>query len=280
MNDIQPLHHQGLSNSAISDLTGFNRRTVRQYLQEPQTPEYGPRPARASQLDPYKGYLQERLAAGAWNATVLLRELKARGYAGGYTILTDYLRPLRQEARIVAVRRFETPPGQQAQADWSDLGEITSPEGTRQKLYGFVLTLGHSRAMFCDIATDQKQATWLRLHETAFAYLGGVPHEILYDNMKTVVLQTLTDGVDGRGEVRLHPLFADFAHYWGGHPAVLPALPAADPRESRKWDRLPAQEFPVWLSSVQPGRSAASAAGLVGGGGQRPGPWHHPSGGG
>ena len=53
-----------------------------------------------------------------WNAVVLLAELKARGYSGGYTILKDYLRPLRREASTVAVRRFETPPGQQAQLDW------------------------------------------------------------------------------------------------------------------------------------------------------------------
>lgn len=220
MNDIQHFHQQGLSVSAISDLTGFTRRTVRKYLEGSLTPHYGPRPVRPSRLDPFKAYLQERLTAGVWNATVLLREIRERGYSGGYTLLTDYLRPLRHAARGVAVRRFETPAGHQAQADWCDLGDITFPDDTRQKLYGFVLTLGYSRAMFCAIATDQKQTTFLRLHEAAFDYLGGIPHEILYDNTKTVVRKTLTEGVDGRGEVGLNPLFEDFARYWGFTPRL------------------------------------------------------------
>lgn len=53
-----------------------------------------------------------------WNAIVLLRELRQQGYAGGYTILKAYLQPKREAARAVAVRRFETPPGRQAQVDW------------------------------------------------------------------------------------------------------------------------------------------------------------------
>ena len=58
------------------------------------------------------------------------------------------------------------------------------------------------------------------LHEAAFDYLGGVTEEILYDNTKTVVLRTLTEGVDSRGEVKLNPAFADFARYWGFTPRL------------------------------------------------------------
>jgi transposase len=220
VNEIQQLRRQGLSVSDISSLTGFNRRTVRKYLDNPQTPRYASRPPVVGLLDAFKPYLKERLAAGVWNARVLLRELRERGYPGGYTILTDYLRPLRQEARSVAVRRFETPPGKQAQVDWGDLGEIVHTDGTRQKLYGFVMTLGHSRAMFCDIATDQKLPNLVRMHEAAFEALGGIPEEILYDNTKTVVLKLLTEGVDVRGELRLNPAFADFARYWGFVPRL------------------------------------------------------------
>jgi transposase len=143
---------------------------------------------------------------------VLLAELKAQGYSGGYTILKDYLRPLRQQAQGVAVRRFETPPGHQAQMDWGELGHLETAEG-RKTLYGFAFTLGHSRALFADIATDTKIATLLRLHEAAFAELGGVPREILYDRMKTVVL-----GTDERGETKWNPLLLDFGKYWGFTP--------------------------------------------------------------
>jgi transposase len=71
----------------------------------------GTRPARPSKLDAFKPYIEERLKAGVWNAQVLLRELRARGFSSGYTILKDWLHPQRTAAQTVAVRRFETPPG-------------------------------------------------------------------------------------------------------------------------------------------------------------------------
>ncbi len=69
------------------------------------------------ELDPFKEYLNQRLQAGVWNAQVLLRELRGRDDAGGYTILKSWLQPQRQAAQTAAVRRFETPPGKQAQVD-------------------------------------------------------------------------------------------------------------------------------------------------------------------
>ena len=103
---------QGLSIQAISQELSLDRKTVRKYLAAPaKVPGYGPRAKGGSQLDPHKEYLADRMKAGVWNARVLLRELRTQGYAGGYTILTDWLRPQRQSARVVAVRRFETPPG-------------------------------------------------------------------------------------------------------------------------------------------------------------------------
>ena len=112
------------------------------------------------------------------------------------------------------MRRFETPAGKQAQLDWGCyLGEIEEDNGRRRKLWAFVLTLGHSRAMMAAVATDQKPPTLLRLHEEAFRQLGGVPEEILYDRMKTV-----HEGADERGELVWNKTFADFARYWGFTP--------------------------------------------------------------
>ena len=211
VDEITTLRRQGLSLTAISRLTGFDRKTVRKYLLNgKKPPSYGLRSARPSKLDPYKPFVEERLDAGVWNAVVLLRELRGQGYDGGYTILKDYLHPKRQSAAEVAVRRFETRPGHQAQVDWGHLGSQTWSDRRRESLSGFVLTLGYSRAQFVDVATDQRLATLLRLHEAAFHELGGVPREILYDWMKTVVL-----GRDDRGEIVWHPAFGEFASYWG-----------------------------------------------------------------
>ncbi len=213
--ELAELKRQGLSIKAISAATGFDRKTIRKYLATPEAiPAYAPRPPRPSMLDPFQDYLRERLSAGVWNGAVLLRELKERGYTGGYTILKDWLHPQRTAAGCVAVRRFETPPGRQAQVDWGHLGSL-EVDGTERQMWGFTFTLGQSRAMMAEAALEQKLGTLLRMHEEAFRQLGGVPQEILYDRMKTVWKE-----IDERGEVVWNPVFLDFARYWGFTPRL------------------------------------------------------------
>ena len=215
MEEINQLKREGLSILAISNLTGYDRKTIRKYLLAPEArPVYGPRPAPAGKLAAFEPYLRERLQAGVWNARVLLRELRSRNYLGGYTILTDWLRPQREAARVVAVRRFETAAGRQAQVDWGHLGSL-SENGVERALWGFTMTLGYSRRMMGEAATDQKLGTLLRMHEAAFLELGGVPEEILYDRMKTV-----WSGTDERGEIVWNAVFLDFARYWGFRPRL------------------------------------------------------------
>lgn len=117
MKEIEELKRQGPSISDISMMTGYSRPTVRKYLRDHQISLYGPQAARPSKLDEYKIYIEEPTRAGVWNAEVLLREIRSRGYAGDYSILKDYMHPLRQAAKTTAARRFETPPGKQAQVD-------------------------------------------------------------------------------------------------------------------------------------------------------------------
>jgi len=136
VDEIQQLKREGLSILAISNLTGYDRKTIRKYLLKATAkPVYGPRPALGSKLEPFKGYLGERLQAGVWNARVLLRELRSRNYQGGYTTVTEWLRPQREAAQVVAVRRFETPPGKQAQVDWGHLGSLAAAGRERVPVY-------------------------------------------------------------------------------------------------------------------------------------------------
>lgn len=215
VDEVIELKRQGLSIRAISRLTGYDRKTISRYLASPEArPVYGPRAPVVGKLEPFKAYLRERLQAGVWNASVLLRELRERGYGGGYTLLTDWLRPQRQQAESIAVQRFETPPGKQAQVDWGHLGWLNE-EGRERKLWGFTMTLGYSRRMAAAAATDQKLGTLLLMHEAAFYEWGAVPDEILYDRMKTV-----WTGVDERGEIVWNAIFLDFARYWGFTPRL------------------------------------------------------------
>jgi len=185
-----------------------------------QQPRYKPRPKRPGQLDAFKQYIDERLSAGVWNAVVLVRELRQLGYVGGYSTVKEYLQPKREESRAAAVRRFETPPGRQAQVDWGHFGTLTT-DGEERKLSGFTFTLGYSRMMMAEAALDQKLGTLLRMHEEAFRQMNGVPEEILYDRMKTVWID-----IDARGEIVWHPVFLDFARYWGFTPRLCAAYRA------------------------------------------------------
>lgn len=100
-------------------------------------------PKRPSPLDPHKPQIDQLLAEGVWNAVVLWREIPARGYAGSYSILTEYLRPKRVLRPGRATVRFETPPGRQAQLDWGELWTVIG--GLETKVYFSAVTLGYAR---------------------------------------------------------------------------------------------------------------------------------------
>src|SRR5690606_21966588 len=152
-----------------------------------------------------------RMAAGVFNANRLLHELRELGYTGGVTILKDYLKPYRPPRQPKAVVRFELGPGEQAQVDWGEFA-YTDLRGRRRKVYGFVMVLSYSRAMYVEFVEQQDLSTLLRCHLHAFGALGGVPKTILYDNMKTVVLSRQGS------KVEYHPRLLDFALLAGFMP--------------------------------------------------------------
>jgi transposase len=142
---------------------------------------------------------------------VLLRELRALGYPGGYSILKDYLATLRPAAKPEPVIRFETDPGRQMQADFATIRR------GRDRLAVFIATLGWSRATYVEFVTDERLETVLSCHESAFYFFGGIPREVLYDNMRTVV----TDRDQyGPGLHRYNRTFLDFAHHYGFLPRL------------------------------------------------------------
>src|SRR5271166_5290631 len=111
--EIRVLKRQGKSVRAIARMLAVSRNTVRRYLRSDGLPHYE-RGARPGKLDQYKQYLAERVKAAApeWiPATVLLRELRTLGYAGGYSILKDHLATLRPVTKPEPLIRFETDPG-------------------------------------------------------------------------------------------------------------------------------------------------------------------------
>ena len=118
--EIAVLKRHGTSIRAIARATGLSRNTVRRYLRGgDEAAMRKPGPERPQKLDPYKGFIVERMAAAAPDvipATVLFREIQALGYDGGYTTVKTFVRGLRPAPRPDPVVRFETEPGQQMQA--------------------------------------------------------------------------------------------------------------------------------------------------------------------
>jgi len=191
----------GMSPSEIARQLGLDRKTVRKYLRRPPQ-GYGPRPARATKLDPYRSYLRERGEPGVQNAYKRLGEIRKRGYPGGDTQLRQAVVGGREEAAERAFMRFESQPGEQRQLDGGHFGN-----GQGHRLYAFALTLGYSRMRYVEFTHRQDLETLLTGLVPAFHYLGGVTEVILTDNRKTVVLDR------GGGQIRWNPKFLDFASY-------------------------------------------------------------------
>ena len=194
---IHDLHRQGLSVRAIARRVGLDRNTVRKYLRGGlQAPHYGPRPATPSLLDAHRDYLQHRLTAfPELTATRLLREIRAHGYRGSYTILKRLVRELRPPTQGGFEHRFETPAGKQAQADFAHFKVVFADEPLRvHVVWLFTMVLGFSRYLFGRFVLHQDLESFLRCHVMAFERFGGVPREALYDRMRTAVIDQDADG--------------------------------------------------------------------------------------
>ncbi len=203
--EIRVLARQGKTIKAIERELGVSRNTVRKYLRCDDPPMYGPRMPRVTKLDPHKSYLRERIEAAKpdWiPATVLLREIRERGYPGGITQLREFLAERKPKRVAEPLVRFETPPGKQMQADF-----IVFRRG-RDRLSAFVATLGYSRMTFVVFVTDERIETVLSCLRQTFVAFGGVPQHVLFDNMKTAVLDR---DAYGPGQHRYHPKLLQLA---------------------------------------------------------------------
>lgn len=215
---ILDLHRQGLSISAIARRTGRDPKTVRKYIARGlEPPAYSPRQAgRPSKLAPYLDYLRERVAAFPdLSAVRLTREIRDRGYVGAYTAVKRFAAAIRPDAGPKPFEvRFETPAGQQAQVDFARfVTEFSDEPGATRIVWLFSMVLGHSRFIFARFVMHQDLQTLLRCHMQAFAAIGGVPIEILYDRMKTAVT-----GEDDNGHIVYNRSLLGLAKHYGFHP--------------------------------------------------------------
>jgi transposase len=150
---------------------------------------------RPSQLDPYRVFIADTLEQHPRLRSTRLYEMaKDRGYTGSVVQLRRFVRTMRPAPRAEAFLRLTTLPGEQAQVDWGHFGKLKVGHALRP-LSCFVMVLSWSRALYARFTLDQSLESFLRAHVEAFSALGGVPRTILYDNLKSVVLERAGDHV-------------------------------------------------------------------------------------
>lgn len=206
--NVLDLHRQGHSIRNVARLSGHSRNTVRRILTDGATP---PRKrGRKSKLEPFKEYLRQRAVATGLSGVRLFEEIKRMGYEGAVDAVQRYVTEIEQPQRALtkATVRFETPPGEQAQVDWAEVGCYLDETGMKRKVYAFVIILSYSRTLYVEFTTTMKLAELIACHKRAFEYFGGFPRRILYDNMKQVRLS--------QGE--WNPLMQDFLGHYGIAP--------------------------------------------------------------
>lgn len=204
---------QGIPLSRIAVECGIDRKTARKLRDATSDPSGPITRTRRSRFVEHTEYVRERLKAGVPIAQIVRDLSRSVGEPIPYTSFWEFA--IKLEAKSDEPReevRFETAPAKQGQCDWADFGTV-SEDGQIQPLSLFVMVLGYSRHTFARFTTSMDESSLQREHHAAFVDFGGVPSEIVYDNMKTV-----TTGRDVEGQPIWQRSFADFSGRYGFTP--------------------------------------------------------------
>lgn len=202
---IRQLHHaEHWPVGTIAAELGLHHETVERALEaQPRGAPY----LRPSKLDPYLEFMRETLTRYPHlRSTRIWRMLQERGYSGKERQVRRKVAELRPRPREAFLRR-RTFPGEEGQVDWASFGHVMIG-AARRALSAFVMTLTYSRMLYLEFFFDQTLENFLRGHVHAFADLGGVPRQVLHDNLRAAVIER-------HGEaVRFNPRLLELcAHY-------------------------------------------------------------------
>jgi transposase len=172
---------------------------------------------RATHLDPYLPFVRDTLAQyPRLRATRLFEMVKGRGYTGSVVQLRRAVRLIRPAATATVYRRLTTLAAEEAQVDWGSFGSIRIGRGVRP-LSGFVMVLSYSRAICALFTVDQTLESFLRGHVAAFETWPGVARTLVYDNLRSAVLERAGTAI------RFHPRLLELAGHY--HFAPRPCTP-------------------------------------------------------
>jgi transposase len=189
---------------------GIHHSTVRRVLEREHT--LRPPVPRPSMIAPYVPFIVATLEQyPQLTASRLYHMVRERGYPGGESHFRNLITPYRPQRAAEACLRLRTLPGEQGQVDWASFGQLAI--GTAQRnLMGFVMVLSYSRKIFLRFFLDARMANFLWAHQAAFDAFVGVPRVLLYDNLKSAVLQR-----EGSA-IRFNPELLQFAGHYHFEP--------------------------------------------------------------
>ena len=206
---------EGWRIGTIARHLGVHHSTVRRALDEVcEKPE---KRRRSSMVDPYRLFIQETFSRyPGLPASVLYRMVRARGYPGGEDHFRHLVATMRPRKPAEAFLELRTLPGEQAQVDWGNFGR-RQVEGGERVLSAFVMVLSYSRQLYVRFFFDQRMGSFLEGHVRAFGFFGGVAKTLLYDNLKSAVLERIDDAI------RFHPRLLELAahHHFQPKPVAV-----------------------------------------------------------
>ncbi|MCO5454480.1 IS21 family transposase [Enterococcus lactis] len=182
INEIKPNY------AALAKRYDCDYRTVKHAYEEAQVKESKPpeRKKRPSKLDPYREIIQDKIKDQC-SAYSIFKFIEHKGFGGSYSLVKTYCRQIKQAKVHKATVRVEHSPGLSAQVDWKEDMRLISNQGEIFEFNIFLYVLPYSKKKYVTLTFDRKQDTLFECLDDAFYQTGGVPKEIWFDNMKTVV---------------------------------------------------------------------------------------------
>jgi len=210
--DILRLYHaEHWPIGTIARQLRVHHSTVRRVLAQAGVP-VASKTMRTSIVEPYLAFIAETLAKyPTLRASRLYAMVRERGYPGASDHFRALIARLRPRPAAEAYLRLRTLPGEQAQVDWAHFGELTIGRAVRP-LMAFVMVLSYSRHLFLRFYLGAAMNYFIRGHVDAFAWYQAVPRVLLYDNLKSAVLERSGDAI------RFHPTLLELAAHYHFQP--------------------------------------------------------------
>ena len=257
-------HAEKWTMGTIARQLHIHHSVVRRVLAQAGLPRVGP-PPRPSKIDAYLPFIRQTLESFP---TLTASRLYVMAYERGYRGSPDHFRHLiachRPRPKAEAYLRLRTLPAEQAQVDWGHFGHLEIGRA-RRPLMAFVMVLSYSRQIFLRFFLDARMENFLRGHAAAFEAWQGVPRVLLYDNLKSAVLERRGDAI------RFHPTLLGFAGHYRYEPRPVAVARGNEKGRVERAIRLRAgrvlrrpRRSPISMISMPRPRLGATGSPLIG----------------